>query len=337
MTLLSAAISAAVEAKTSTTVEVNGGELARLRPLFRVIPDAPNARAWHFGAMHPPAPDGDDPLPDPSAYGERIAAVYDQWYADDAGHVTPVVDFLAGHAGDGPALELGVGTGRIAIPLATRGLAVSGIDASPQMIAKLRDKVGGDRVAVSIGDFTEVNAEGGPFRLVYVVFNTFFGLLTQASQVRCFRNVAANLVPGGVFVIEAFVPDPARFDRDQRLQVDDVRGETGLISASVHDRATQRIRTRHYAISDGGISSYPVELRYAWPSELDLMAQLAGFEPLGRWAGWQRQPFTSASGMHVSAWTAPAHQNTAQTHRGATLRLNRRPSELDPVLPIGAE
>ena len=110
--------------------------------------------------MYPPVPDGDDPLPDPSEYGELIAAVYDQWYADDAGHVTPVVDFLAGQAGDGPVLELGVGTGRIAIPLASRGLAVSGIDASPQMIAKLRDKVGGDRVAVSIGDFTEVNAEG---------------------------------------------------------------------------------------------------------------------------------------------------------------------------------
>jgi SAM-dependent methyltransferase len=277
--------------------------------------------------MHPPAPDGDDPLPDPSDYGERIAEVYDQWYAGDAAHVTPIVDFLAGHAGDGPVLELGVGTGRIAIPLAARGLAVSGIDISPEMIAKLRDKVGGDRVTVSVGDFAEVNAEGGPFQLVYVVLSTFFGLLTQADQVRCFRNVAASLTPGGVFVIEAFVPDPARFDRGQRLDVDDLRGETGLISASVHDRATQRIRTRHYAISDGGISSYPAEIRYAWPSELDLMARLAGLEPMGRWSGWQGQPFTSASGMHVSAWTAPARQNTAQTHRGATLRLNRRQSQ----------
>jgi SAM-dependent methyltransferase len=280
--------------------------------------------------MHPPAPDGDDPLPDPSDYGERIAEVYDQWYAGDPGQVRPAVDFLAGHAGDGPVLELGVGTGRIAVPLASRGLAVSGIDVSPQMIAKLREKVGGDRVKVSIGDFADVDADGGPFRLVYVVFSTFFGLLTQAEQVRCFRNVAANLIPGGVFVIEAFVPDLARFDRGQRLQVDDLRGETGLISASVHDRAAQRIHSRHYAISDGGISSYPVEIRYAWPSELDLMAQIAGLDPLARWAGWQDQPFTSTSGMHVSAWTAPARQRAAQTHRGATLRINRRQSPSSP-------
>lgn len=249
---------------------------------------------------------------DPREYGERIAGVYDQWYPATATHVGPVADFLASHAAGGPVLELGIGTGRIALALVARGLTVAGIDASAQMIARLRAKEGGDQVAVSTGDFADVAAEGGPFRLVYVVFNTFFALLTQADQVRCVRNVAANLSSGGVFVIEAFVPDLARFDRGQRLHVDDLSGEESRFSLAVHDQANQRVSSRHIVVGADRARSYPVELRYAWPSELDLMAQLAGLEPTGRWGGWQGQPFTSASTMHVSAWTAPHGKPSAQ-------------------------
>jgi SAM-dependent methyltransferase len=241
---------------------------------------------------------------DPSEYGERIAEVYDQWFPARPEQVTPVVDFLARHAADGPALELGVGTGRIALPLAARGVAVSGIDASPRMVARLRAKDGDGRVAVSLGDFADVAARGGPFQLVYVVFNTFFGLLTQAEQVRCFRNVAAALRPGGVFVMEAFVPDLTRWDRGQRVQVGALTSEESRLSLSVHDPATQRVTSRDIVISAGGMAIYPVEIRYAWPSELDLMAQLAGMVTLERWAGWRGEPFTSASTGHVSAWTA---------------------------------
>jgi SAM-dependent methyltransferase len=235
---------------------------------------------------------------DPSEYGEHIADVYDQWFPASAEQLTPMVDFLARHAAGGPALELGVGTGRVALPLAARGVAVSGIDASPRMLARLRGKEGGDRVA----------AGGGPFQLVYVVFNTFFGLLTQAEQVRCFRSVAASLRPGGVFVIEAFVPDLTRWDRGQRVQVGALAGEESRLGLSVHDQATQRVTSRDIVISAQGMVSYPVEIRYAWPSELDLMAELAGLEPLGRWGGWRDEPFTSASTGHVSAWVKSPRQ-----------------------------
>lgn len=243
-------------------------------------------------------------VPDPAEYGERVAAVYDQWYPCDE-QVGPMVDFLARHAAGGPVLELGIGTGRIALPLAARGLAVTGIDASASMVARLRGKDGGSQIAVSIGDFADVSAEGGPFRLVYVVSNTFFGLLTQAEQLRCFRNVAANLRGGGAFVIEAFVPDLARFDRGQRVAVDYLSGEQTRFTVSLHDQASQRIHSRLIVTEPGVSAAYPVEIRYAWPSELDLMAQLAGLQPLGRWAGWLGQPFTSGSSSHVSAWTAP--------------------------------
>jgi SAM-dependent methyltransferase len=252
--------------------------------------------------MDEPTPDASG-APDPSEYGERIADVYDQWFPASPEQVTPVVDFLARHAAGGPALELGVGTGRVALPLAARGVAVSGIDASPRMLARLRAKDGGGRLAASLGNFADVTAGGGPFQLVYVVFNTFFGLLTQAEQVRCFRNVAANLRPGGAFVIEAFVPDLTRWDRGQRVQVDALTGAESRLGLSVHDQATQRVTSRDIVISAHGTVTYPVEIRYAWPSELDLMAQLAGLETLGRWGGWRDEPFTSASTAHVSAWT----------------------------------
>jgi SAM-dependent methyltransferase len=244
----------------------------------------------------------------PSEYGDGIADVYDEWHGDRDPDIAPVVKFLADRAGDRPALELGIGTGRIALPLAQRGVPVIGIDASPRMVERLRGKPGGPDLAVEIGDFADVRAPGGPFGLVYVVFNTFFALLTQDDQVRCFANVAASLAPGGVFVMEAFVPDLTRFDRAQRVQADQIGGAVSRISASVHDIARQRIRTRNIVIGADGIATYPVELRYAWPGELDLMARLAGMTLAGRWGGWQGQAFTSASSSHVSVW---ATTNTA--------------------------
>lgn len=240
---------------------------------------------------------------DPAEYGERIAHVYDEWHGADRGEGTEVVDLLVARAGGGPALELGIGTGRIALPLAARGVPVVGIDASERMVARLRAKPGGQDLPVTIGDFADVDAPGGPFRLIYVVFNTFFALLTQADQTRCFTHVAERLGPGGVFVLEAFVPDPTLYDRGQRLLVTGIAGGQTRLSASMVDRATQRVRSRHIAIADDAVEVYPVELRYAWPSELDLMAQLAGLTLTDRYGGWNGEPFTAASNVHVSIWS----------------------------------
>ena len=235
---------------------------------------------------------------DASTYGERIAGVYDEWYAS----VNPdMIGTLAELAGSGPALELGIGTGRVALPLLERGVEVHGIDASPAMVAKLREKLGGDRVPVTIGDFAGVDVQG-EFSLVYVVFNTFFGLLTQEEQVACFRNVARRLAPGGVLVLELFVPDLSRFDRGQRMHANQVGAEHAMLDVSVHDPVRQRVDTQHVLITSGGVRLYPVQIRYAWPSELDLMAQLAGLRLRHRWAGWLREPFTAASGNHVSVY-----------------------------------
>jgi SAM-dependent methyltransferase len=246
---------------------------------------------------------------DPAEYGDRIADVYDEWHGE-RDDVSPVVEFLttwAAEAGDRPVLELGIGTGRIVLPLAARGLRVDGIDASDRMVQRLRAKPGGASLAVTIGDFADVRAPGGPYGLVYVVFNTFFALLTQEDQVRCFANVAARLGPGGAFVIEAFVPDLTLYDRgQQRVRVDGFEQDATRLSATLHDRAGQRFRARHMVLSADGVQTYPVELRYAWPSELDLMARLAGMVPAGRWEDWGGRPFTSASPAHVSVWRKPA-------------------------------
>jgi SAM-dependent methyltransferase len=243
---------------------------------------------------------------DPAEYGDRIADVYDEWHGQ-RDPIGPVVEFLAARAGEGPALELGIGTGRIALPLAARGIRVDGIDASARMVERLRAKPGGADLAVSAGDFAGVPAPGGPYRLVYVVFNTFFALLTQEDQVRCFARVAARLRPGGAFVIEAFVPDLTLYDSgQQRVRVDGFDQGATRLSATLHDRASQRLRSRHMLLGPDGVQTYPVELRYAWPSELDLMARLAGMTPAGRWDGWEQHPFTSASRSHVSVWQTPA-------------------------------
>jgi SAM-dependent methyltransferase len=243
-------------------------------------------------------------MPDygPSTYGDRIASVYDAWVDPIVGANTePAVAFLAELAGGGPALELGIGTGRVALPLAERGVSVAGIDASPAMIERLRAKPGGAEIPVAIADFADVGVEGR-FRLIYVVFNTFFVLLEQDAQVRCFRNVAARLSDDGVFLIEAFVPDPSMYDRGQRVSATRVEVDRIALDASRIDLATQRIDSMHVFVGAEGLSLWPVQLRYAWPSELDLMARLAGLELRQRWASWAREPFTSSSGGHVSVY-----------------------------------
>jgi SAM-dependent methyltransferase len=236
----------------------------------------------------------------PATYGDRIARYYDELHGDRA-DTALAVDRLATLAGSGRVLELGVGTGRIALPLAVRGLEVHGIEASEVMLAKLREKPGGDAISVNVSDFADVDAPG-PFSLVFVVFNTFFALVTQAQQIRCFQNVAERLVPGGRFVIEAFVPDLARFDREQRVNATRVEVDWVLLEATVHRRNEQRIDSMQVLIREDGSQLNPVQLRYAFPSELDLMARLAGLRLEARWGGWDRRPFGTDSTQHVSVY-----------------------------------
>ncbi len=238
-----------------------------------------------------------------STYGDRIAEVYDDLHGGMASPelVAPVVDVLAGLAGSGRALELGIGTGRIALPLAARGVEVHGIDASAAMVEKMRRKQGGDRIPVTLGDFAEADAEGR-FSLVYVVFNTFFALLSQDAQVRCFENVVRRLNDGGVFLVEAFAPDLARFERGQNIQAGIVETDRVSIDLSRHDAVGQTVASSHVHITEDGVRLYPVKLRYAWPSELDLMARLAGMRLRSRWGDWKGGPFTSSSASHVSVY-----------------------------------
>lgn len=235
----------------------------------------------------------------PETYGDRIADVYDAAYPDLPTELT--VEFLAEVAGDGPVLELAVGTGRVALPLAARGLDVRGLDASQAMVARLREKPGGADLPVTIGDMADVAVEGS-FSLVYLIFNTLFGLLTQDDQLRCFENVAGRLAPGGVFVLEAFVPDLARFDRGQRVSTSRVALDEVWIDAAIHDPVAQRVTSQHVAVSAEGIRLYPVNIRYAFPSELDLMARLGGLRLRERFGGWQREPFDESSRQHVSVY-----------------------------------
>jgi SAM-dependent methyltransferase len=239
---------------------------------------------------------------DASTYGDRLADVYDEWYAGlDPG---PAAATLAELAGGGPALELAIGTGRVALPLAARGVEVHGIDASEAMVARLREKPGGERIPVTMGDFADVGVEGR-FALIYVVFNTFFALLSQADQARCFANVADHLADGGVFVIEAFVPDLARFNRGQRVDATRVETDLVMLNVSLHDPVEQRVSSQHILLGPDGVRLQPVAIRYAFPAELDLMARLAGLGLRERWSGWEREPFTAASGQHVSVYARP--------------------------------
>jgi SAM-dependent methyltransferase len=238
---------------------------------------------------------------EPSSYGERNADVYDEMY-ENMQDVGPVVSLLAELAKGGRALELGIGTGRIAIPLAKRGVKVEGIEGSEKMVAKMRAKPGGERIPVTIGDFAEVDVKG-KFSLVYIPFNTIFNLVTQEAQVRCFQNVAKHLEPGGVFLIEAFVPDMGRYVRGQNLEVYEVWPNLVVLDSSrLHPTEPQRVYYQNVHISDKRVRLYPVELRLVPPPEMDLMAQLAGLRLRERWSGWGKEPFTMASTNHISVY-----------------------------------
>lgn len=231
-------------------------------------------------------------------YGERIAGVYDDWYDE---YEEATLSTLLELAQGGRALELGIGTGRLALPLQQASVQVEGIDASEAMIAKLRSKPGGDRIPVVMGDFADVAVEGR-FDLIYVLVNTFYGLLTQEEQLRCFRNVAQHLNPRGSFLIEAFVPDLARFTRQQTLRVADMSEDEVQLDVSRHDPVAQQVMAQHVVLTEKGIRLYPVKLRYAWPSELDLMARLAGLRLRHRWGDWRKGAFSAGSTVHISVY-----------------------------------
>jgi len=238
----------------------------------------------------------------PETYGDRIADVYDDWYGGAAFLETEAsVELLAELAGDGPVLELAIGTGRLALPLTERGIEVHGVDASEAMVARLREKPGGERIPVTMGDFADVPVDGS-YPLIFVAFNTLFALLTQEDQLRCFANAAAHLAGDGVFLIEVFFPDLGRFDRNQRFQTNSVDPTEVSLDASRHDALAQRVDSVHVVLRESGTKLYPVNLRYAFPSELDLMARLAGLELKHRWGGWQREPFDEDSRRHVSVY-----------------------------------
>jgi SAM-dependent methyltransferase len=227
-------------------------------------------------------------------FGERVAAHYDErsGSADEAN-----IDLLAELAGDGAALEFAIGTGRIAVPLAARGVRVAGIDNSEAMLRRLREKAGG--IEAVLGDMATTRVEG-EFSLVYLVFNTISNLTTQDAQVACFENAAAHLRPGGRFVIENNVPALQSLPLGQTVLP--FRAEPEGFSFDVYDVVTQRFSSQHFYIADGRLEAFPVEFRYAWPAELDLMARIAGMRLEHRWAGWDREPFTALSPSHVSVW-----------------------------------
>jgi SAM-dependent methyltransferase len=239
---------------------------------------------------------------EPETYGDRIAVIYDSLLPPRVEESTAnAVEFLASLAGTGPVLELGIGTGRVALPLAHRGIAIHGIDASESMVARLRAKPGGEQIPVTIGDFKSLPM-AERFSLIYVVFNTFFALLSQEDQIGCFAAVAEHLLPGGAFVIEAFVPDPTMYDRGQRVSTSRVETDRVQLDLALHDPVQQRITSQHILMGKEGIVLLPVQLRYAWPSELDLMARLAHMQLAARYATWRREGFVGTSPGHISTY-----------------------------------
>ncbi|MFJ5541753.1 class I SAM-dependent methyltransferase [Micromonospora chalcea] len=235
---------------------------------------------------------------DPGLFGRLWAATY-----DGPGNPDPAqaVDFLAPLADGGPVLELAVGTGRVALPLAARGLTVEGVEASPEMVAHLRAKPGGADLPVTIGDMADVPV-AGPYRLVFLVFNTLFNLVSEERQADCFRNVARVLAPGGAFVIETFVPDPADFDRDEQVQVREVTEDSATIRLHRYDRAAQTFVRQTVTFDASGVHLKPFAMRYAWPEQVDELAERAGLRLTERYADWDRSPFDADSRSHISVY-----------------------------------
>ncbi|MGD2061531.1 MAG: class I SAM-dependent methyltransferase [Acidimicrobiia bacterium] len=242
---------------------------------------------------------------DQRTYGSRWAPYYDEMYPDAEGSV---IDLLARHAGEPPrALELAIGSGRIAIPLQERGVEVVGIDASEEMVQLLRSKPGGGTIEVVMGDFGDVAVEGS-FPLIYLAFNTLFALLTQEEQVDCFRNAAAHLEPGGRFILDCFVPDVARFDQyNTRMGVSSISSvDTHEYELTIYDPVNQQLSTHTVRRkADGDTVVLPIKIRFAWPSELDLMARLAGLELEDRFGWYDLRPFNEKSTSHMSIYVKP--------------------------------
>jgi SAM-dependent methyltransferase len=234
-------------------------------------------------------------------FGEEVAARYDETSDDmfEPAVVDATVNFLAGLAGEGAALELGIGTGRVALPLAERGVAVHGIDLSEAMVARMRAKPGGDRIPVAIGDFATTRLDGD-FSLAYLVYNTINNLTTQDEQVACFENVAAHLRSSGCFVIEVGVPSLQRLPFGETIRPFHV-SETRL-GFDEFDVVNQGLVSHHLRAVDGKFEKRSIPFRYVWPAELDLMARLAGMTLRERWGGWNREPFRRFSTKHVSVW-----------------------------------
>lgn len=238
----------------------------------------------------------------PETFGQLNAESYDAQYIEAMTHETrDSVAFLAETAAGGKVLELAIGTGRVALPLAQRGLAVQGIEASPEMVAQLRAKPGGAVIPVAIGDMAEARVDDS-FDLIYLVFNTIFNLTTQAAQVRCFQNAARHLTPGGLFVIETVVPNLCDYVDGQRLKGSWAHLDMARFEIAIHDAIKQTVAFQRIVITPERTELTPHFMRYAWPSELDLMAQLAGLELRERWAWWDRSPFTASSKSHVSVY-----------------------------------
>jgi SAM-dependent methyltransferase len=234
-------------------------------------------------------------------FDERIAEGYDAASENmfEPAVVDATVSLLADLAGEGGALELGIGTGRIALPLSQRGVRVHGIDLSPAMVERLKAKPGADDIGVTIGDFATTKVDG-TFRLAYLVYNTIMNLTTQDEQVACFRNVAEHLEPGGRFVIEVGVPALQRLPPGETVRAFTV--SPTRLGFDEYDIAAQGLVSHHYWVVDGRLDVFSMPFRYVWPSELDLMARLAGMVVRERWSGWDREPFTSESTTHVSVW-----------------------------------
>jgi SAM-dependent methyltransferase len=234
-------------------------------------------------------------------FGAPVAEHYDESTAELSGPaaVDPVIDFLVDLCFDGTALELGIGTGRIALPLSQRGIRVHGIDLSEAMVARLRAKPGADRIGVSVGDFATTTV-AGRFSVAYLVFNTIMNLTTQDEQIACFQNVAAHLQPGGCFVIEVMVPDLQRLPPGETVRPFTVSATR--LGFDEYDVASQGLISHHYRAVDGKLEGNSMPFRYVWPAELDLMARLAGMSLRERWRGWRHEPFTSDSRKHVSVW-----------------------------------
>lgn len=236
-----------------------------------------------------------------STYGDRMADIYDEIQGDRDTKST--VEFLASLA-TGRVLELGIGTGRVAIPLANKGIELHGIDTSVHMLEQLRAKSGGEKIFSVLGDMETMPVEGC-YSLIYAAFGTFFCLPSQDAQIKCFNNVAEHLSKEGVFVIECSIPDFSAFTRNQNVRVSNISMERVIVTSTEHDPVSQRTMTQHLLATQEGIRLLPVYIRYAWPSELDLMAKIAGFELKERWGDWYRSPFTANSTRHISVYGRP--------------------------------